>query len=1034
MSEIRNTFVKSKMNKDLDDRLLSKGEYRNAENVQVSKSEDSDVGALENVLGNGFINLAWPVNVPNLEVIGHVVDNSNDRAFFIATNYTDTSSDELSNPAPYGAACYILMFDNKATGSARGKILVEGRFLNFSQTHPVHGINLIEDLLFWTDNRNQPRKINITKAIANSSFYTTEDQISVAKYMPVNPPRLFEDVTITNIGTGASAGYSHRATAGGTGVANLRAGMEIVKIPQSVVVNAPNMPIYVASVDYNANMFRTLIPVNLGSLTQVGGELKGSATYVFRERTYNNVVNEYLPPSFYVVVDDASDYGAAQYELTVSASAGDSGITQPIPTTGAGVGTTSNSAMKVTGAAIDEGINLTTARGLGFSSGDTEYSVRIDKVTGYTASDLFSAGDVLFFSQPNPHYNANWPGDKAYLEDKFVRFAYRFKFIDGEYSLISPFTQSVFLPKQEGYFMSGERKGGELTNTRKDIDTYKQENSTASSTIVDFFENSIQDVKVIVDTPFKVNELASKLLVEEIEIIYKESDGLALKVVETIPVTNSTVTGNSTNVFEFLYQSKEPIKTLDPDEIVRVFDKTPVRALTQSVTGNRVVYGNFIDKHTPPENLKYNVGIDEKYPIKSSSAYRISSGCRNAYPTHSVKQNRTYQVGVVLADRYGRQSDVILSEVNLDSFQQNGLYETYGSSTIFHPYPTSRNLTTRDRSISSGRWRGDSIKLLFRDVIPETVNYASGYPGLYKSGEYTVKVDGEVTTSDDIIVDALDINIAVGDIVDISGTIVSIKAIDTSAKKITVSSNISVGDNVVLTIYGPGNKLGWYSYKVVVKQLEQDYYNVYVPTIINHVPSAEIPNITGENCYTTIFSDNINKIPSELEEVQPEQTLFSTNKSLMYPLVAQVYNPNCGIGTGQTSCDVDYYSNERYYLGKEYITADIIGKLNDVGMAVGGGGVSKGIYKPEQNPQTVVFTSFGNIIGQTASDADQSQDGLFFTNYRLSVLETEPVRSRIEIFYETSTSGLISDLNKNITDSDLTTDSLDPTPPPSVDE
>ena len=1030
MAEIRNTFVKSKMNKDLDDRLLSKGEYRNAENIQVSKSEDSDVGALENVLGNGFINLsAWPVNVPNLEVIGHLVDNSNDRAFFIATNYTDTSSDELSNPAPYGAACYILMFDNKATGSAKGKILVEGRFLNFSKTNPVYGIDLIEDLLFWTDNRNQPRKINITKAIANNSFYTTEDQISVAKYMPVNPPRLFEDVTITEVATfGSGEGYSHQSTST-EGVTKLRAGMELVVVPEPTV-GTPGMPIYVSSVDYSNNKFRTIIPIDLGNLDNG----RGSNTCVFRERTYHNVVDEYLPPSFYAVVDSATDLTTGNYNVVVSASAGDSGITQPIPVSGSGSGTTSNSIMKVTGAAIDENINITTNNGLSYNTSSTKYRIIINEVTGKTASDLFTAGDVLFFSQPNPHYNANWPGDKAYLEDKFVRFAYRFKFVDGEYSLISPFTQSVFLPKQEGYFMSGEKKGGELTNTRKKIDTYKQENSTASSTIVDFFENSIQDVKVIVDTPFKVNELASKLLVEEIEIIYKESDGLALKVVETIPVTNSTVTGNSTNVFEFLYQSKEPIKTLDPDEIVRVFDKTPIRALTQSVTGNRVVYGNFTDKHTPPENLKYSVGIDEKYPIKSQSAYRISSGCRNAYPTHSVKQNRTYQVGVVLADRYGRQSDVVLSDVNLDSFKQTnpGLDETYGSSTIFHPYPTSINLTAREESISSGRWRGDSIKLLFRDVIPETVNYADGYPGLYKSGEYTVKVDGDVTTNDEIIVVDLDINIAVGDIVDISGTIVSIKELDASTKKITVSSSISVTNNTVLTIYGPGNKLGWYSYKVVVKQLEQDYYNVYVPTIINHVPGSATPNITGENCYTTIFSDNINKIPSELEEVQPEQTLFSTNKSLMYPLVAQVYNPNCGTGASQTSCDVDYYSNERYYLGQEYITADIIGKLNDVGMAVGGGGVSKGIYKPEQNPQTVVFTSFGNIIGQTASDADQSQDGLFFTNYRLSILETEPVRSRIEIFYETSTSGLISDLNKNITDSNLSLGPLNPSAPPDV--
>ena len=50
------------MNKDLDDRLLPQGEYRDAENIQVSKSEAEDVGALENVLGNSeFIDFEFMV-------------------------------------------------------------------------------------------------------------------------------------------------------------------------------------------------------------------------------------------------------------------------------------------------------------------------------------------------------------------------------------------------------------------------------------------------------------------------------------------------------------------------------------------------------------------------------------------------------------------------------------------------------------------------------------------------------------------------------------------------------------------------------------------------------------------------------------------------------------------------------------------------------------------------------------------------------------------------------------------------------------
>ena len=73
MAQAKHTFIESKMNKDLDDRLLSGGQYRDAINVAVSKSEDSDVGALENVLGNTKISDFFPSNITppgGLEIIG----------------------------------------------------------------------------------------------------------------------------------------------------------------------------------------------------------------------------------------------------------------------------------------------------------------------------------------------------------------------------------------------------------------------------------------------------------------------------------------------------------------------------------------------------------------------------------------------------------------------------------------------------------------------------------------------------------------------------------------------------------------------------------------------------------------------------------------------------------------------------------------------------------------------------------------------------------------------------------------------------
>jgi hypothetical protein len=52
MAELKHTFTSGVMNKDFDERLIRNGEYRDALNIQVSSSEGSDVGAVENLLGN----------------------------------------------------------------------------------------------------------------------------------------------------------------------------------------------------------------------------------------------------------------------------------------------------------------------------------------------------------------------------------------------------------------------------------------------------------------------------------------------------------------------------------------------------------------------------------------------------------------------------------------------------------------------------------------------------------------------------------------------------------------------------------------------------------------------------------------------------------------------------------------------------------------------------------------------------------------------------------------------------------------------
>ena len=71
MPELKHHFRSGKMNKDLDERLVQNGEYRNAENIEVATSEGSDVGSVQNVLGNTkLVGKTYDPNTKTLSATG----------------------------------------------------------------------------------------------------------------------------------------------------------------------------------------------------------------------------------------------------------------------------------------------------------------------------------------------------------------------------------------------------------------------------------------------------------------------------------------------------------------------------------------------------------------------------------------------------------------------------------------------------------------------------------------------------------------------------------------------------------------------------------------------------------------------------------------------------------------------------------------------------------------------------------------------------------------------------------------------------
>ena len=1110
MAKVQNTFLKSKMNKDLDARIVPNGEYRDAQNAQISKSEGADVGNLENVLGNTVVaDFQQSSQYSNSICIGHFADEVNSVVYLFFTNYTDTS--DYNNPTYNPSAGNFIASYNELSNQTT--ILVKGAFLNFSTTHLITGVNVLDDLLFFTDNRNQPRVINTRLAnpaagSSNPTYYTTEDQISVAKYNPYQPMELYTEVVNVS----------------GSGFPNVGGGECTMKDVSSLAL--PN-----------------------------GGTCRGITT----------------------------GGGTPQVGSTIDITEGS--ITGQLnSTSGAGGTVYGNDACKVF---LKNTVDGTLSDTGGFLGSFTSTQINIVDAAGVAFSITVQSQQTIVIN-PNPFYDATFSGDPEFLEDKFVRFAYRFKFVDNEYSIFSPFTQTLFIPKQDGYF---------LTRLEPNNPEKEDQSDAYRSTIVYFVENKVNDIGLRIPLPYLNYDLTSALKISEIDILYKESDAIAVKVVETIPIekinnsagtclTNEptfgggaiitidnvkgginigdSVTGQGipagttvvdpgftpddpsnpssgtikisnslTNLdddvfliigdpyyYTYQYKSIKPIKTLPESELVRVYDKIPVKALAQEVSGNRVIYGNFINKITPPSSLDYNIACTPKFDFEvnemtasyvagaatyagtstgapgtitiqvtkvptggqggffpgmicTSPTYgaiipegtEVASTTNNTatgtaditltntvtlpagtvilifepggdvqnntsiveYPSSSVKGNRNYQVGFVFSDRYGRQSSVILSdstdEITIDGQVSKG-------STLYSPYV--------DEELGKNNWPGNSLKIRVNQPINENI-----YNG-----------------------------------------------------------------NPTSPLYNPG---GWYSYKVVVKQTQQDYYNVYSPGIMSSYPDDQTKEL-GTTSHIALINDNINKIPRDLTEVGPEQKQFRSSirlfgrvqnldgnvigerNSQFYPgnisdTVSTIstmndlfdYNP---AEPAQPNLFPQFYAFESNPLIARITTEKLIGQISTTDYLIGSARGEKSTTQPvfpttpqdsgtqasaltPLGPQTTIdITSvqgtilpgmrvyatgieeemYVNTVSPVAPAVPtqitiQRKDTTpFAINYEpttqfqfvetegaassfklktpgiqyLAVYETEPTESALDIYWETTTAGLISDLNSAI--------------------
>ena len=183
MAKEQKTFVKGRMNKSVDERLLPDGEYIDALNVRLGSTELSEVGAVENTKGN--------VKLTTLKYNGVALSGD-----AICIGALDDSSEEtmywfVHDPNhSYGGVVDMIVSFNTQTQQLTYHVVTTA-LLNFNPTYLMNAVDKIDDLLFFTDDYNPPRKINVTRAYPQPILnidQIVELDISVIKPQPMEAP------------------------------------------------------------------------------------------------------------------------------------------------------------------------------------------------------------------------------------------------------------------------------------------------------------------------------------------------------------------------------------------------------------------------------------------------------------------------------------------------------------------------------------------------------------------------------------------------------------------------------------------------------------------------------------------------------------------------------------------------------------------------------------------------------------------------------------------------------------------------------
>lgn len=289
--------------------------------------------------------------------------------------------------------------------------------------------------------------------------------------------------------------------------------------------------------------------------------------------------------------------------------------------------------------------------------GDNEqyFGAPLPQVWAVTAASDFEEGGTL--------------SDERALRETMLRFSYRYQYEDNEYSGFAPFTTVVWRTLNQkidwpNYYIS---LINEITDLR----------------LLDWSPKNIpQDVKAV-------------------ELVVKSEEASNIYALKKYDYRQSEYTSNGNGTYRGVHEfnSNTLGLTIEPNQILRPFDSVPRAAKAQEISANRVIYGNYLKDYnleevilgglgTYKEDIRVNLEVGLHSYINQTqgeilgpdgNAIAITLDTdenaietfEDAYsnvnpnfglPLESVKSYRSYQVGIVYRDEFGRETPVLTNK------------------------------------------------------------------------------------------------------------------------------------------------------------------------------------------------------------------------------------------------------------------------------------------------------------------------------------------------------------------------------------